>query len=1325
MKPSIKKAAVLICGLLSFAGASAQLDVNTDGVNAMNFASNLTGSGVTIVSAELVCPEGASGFFQNGETTNIGLSSGILLTTGTASDAAGPNTSGNNTTDWGAAGDPELAELVQPFPTFDACYLEFTFIPDGEEVEFTYVFASEEYNQYVCSNFNDVFAFFATGPGLDNINLALLPDSDIPVTINTVNNGTIGSNGNPDNCSEEDLGNSEFFVSNIGGSTIEYDGFTVPLSATVAVIPGEEYTFKLAIADVGDGTFDSGVFIASQSLTSEVCEVGGGELTAEPEAGLCNLGTGGSSTVSLSVNDAAGENSAFLMTDTAGAILATGEDGSFDLNGIIEGWEAASFVFWHLAYDGEISGLETGLNVHDISGVCFALSNPVQLGTYFAEAGDIFTNDPVSVCLDEQMGIDIISTDENLGFDQNTTWLVTDELLTILDVESTPPFVFAEAGTFLIWRAAYTGNVEGLQEGANVEDISATCFDLSNPIEISVEDCAPQGCQVEGGVISTASPLSFCKSDEGEPHLFEIDLEGASGENSLFIATWQNGNIFMTNESNTFDLSGLPGNGTCLFFHLSYDGEISGAEFGSSVHDIEGDCFDLSNGLEVEEYFANAGTISTTDNTELCAEDYPAVSVAVSDLGGANGQTAGWIVTDENLIITSVSGSSTFVFDQAGEFLIWRIAYVGEIDGIEIGGDAGEISGTCFDLSNSLSVTVEACEPTECIADGGVLTTSAETTFCDTEAPGVNIDVDVNAAAADQAVNWFITDEDGTILASDLEPPFFFAEAGAYLVWRLGYFGDITGTDPGDNASGISGDCFDLSSPLEFTAVQCHQPPGFNFCEGFETYYTGHPGNGSDGKLYHVFIDGDGAELTEIAGFSTADNHIALTKDNLIYAVRGSNIDIFDPLMGQYLQENIPIVNESGQSLGQFPAAVMDGNGDLWLARSADNTIYKVAFTEAGATAIPEHSGTQVNGGDLVFTKTAFSGEILWLANRTTNTLYNITQGGSINLPLTDLNGVSVTEDGKMLLANGATSDAGGLYIYDTETNDLNQLSVSGGPTAFFNGDLAGGCINIPYDPLQGECYATEVVEYIEGVNINGGFIAPERTDAQRALGAPERTDGLFFTTLGYGGSITLTFNGIVPNGEGNDLEIVETSFGTPGCTAYPEYADVYVSLDGESYLMAGTVCKGQPFIDISNASESLYYVNYVKIVNNNEMSGTFDGYDVDGVKALYNCEGIEDDATASIEQAEWHDRSGILTTHPNPSPGTSHVTFKVHDAGKTTLEVYDTSGRNVATVYSGDVEAELEYRFQFDGGRLPDGLYIYKLTTNTETVVRKFLISR
>lgn len=1323
MKP-ITTAAAALCAVFTLNDACAQLDVSLGGITAEAFAQNIVGEGVTIISAELVCPEGAAGFFSQGETTNIGLTEGILLTTGQAADAVGPNTSGSTSTNWGAPGDADLAALVAPFPTFDACYLEFTFIPDGESVSFTYVFASEEYNQYVCSAFNDVFAFFANGPELDNDNLALLPGTDIPVTINTVNNGAPGSNGNPDNCSEEDLGNSEFFVENIGGASIEYDGFTVPLSATLDVTPGATYTFKLAIADVGDGSFDSGVFIQSGSLISEACETEGGTLLIDPTEGLCNFGAGGSTVVEAEVEGAAGEFGLFLVTDTAGTILLTAESGPIDLADLPEGADTLNtYLLWHLSYDGEAEGAVPGADAGAITGDCYALSAPLALEKFAAAAGEISHEGPAEVCIEEDAGVQVNLTGETAG--TAFAWLITDADLNIIDNGSAPPFFFETAGDYLIWHLAYAGSIAGAEPGQNAGDITGTCFDLTGPVEVTAESCVPPPCEADGGIIATASPLSFCKSDEEADNTFVIDLEGASGEHSLYLATWANGNIFMTSEENVFDLAGVPGNGVCAFWHLSYSGEISGVAVGQNVNDIEGECFALSNPIETEEFFANAGIISAVLPEALCAEDLTPVSVQVSGTGGANGQTTGWIVTDTALVITALSASSSFVFDTPGTRLIWRIGFVGEIDGIATGANAADISGTCFDLSGPVEVTAEACAQQSCTADGGTLMYDGPSSFCVTDQVSVDIDAVSDTDAEGQDVTWLITDAAGSILETETAPPFIFGQAGNYQIYRLGSFGEVTGVMPSAHAEDISGDCFALSEPVSVTAATCQGGSPGVMCFEYSLYYTGYPENGAANKLYMAEIAGENVTMTEIPGFSEADNRIALTKESLIYAVRGSFIDIFDPISGIYLQENIPVVNEAGQSLAHFAAAATDSNDDLWLGRSADNTVYKVSFTDSSAVVAPQFTDVPVSGGDLALIPTDWSGDRVLLVNRTDSTLYDLSQGTETHLPLGAVHGMSAGPDGSLIFAEAGV--AGGLYQYMPETGELNLLAASGGPQTYFNGNLAGGCINTPYTPALGDCYATEIVNYTEGTTLNGGMIDAERTDPQNALGAPARTDALVFVTLGYGGSLTVAFDGVVWNGPGYDLEIVETSFNTTGCTAYPEYADVYVSADGETWLSAGTVCKSEPFADISDASEGLSYITHVKLVNNDALSTTHDAFDVDGIVALHNCPEEETSPLPPGEQAtaQWTGRSGVLEGYPNPTDGAARVEFKVPRSGRAVLEVFDTSGRSVAALFSGEAEAGKTYFRNFDGSRLPSGIYLYRLTTESASYSRKFMINR
>src|SRR5690606_15969665 len=78
----------------------------------------------------------------------------------------------------------------------NAAILEFDFVPNGDSLVFRYVFASDEYPSFTCSNYNDAFGFFISGPGITGpftnnaINIALIPGTNTPVAVNTVNSGS-------------------------------------------------------------------------------------------------------------------------------------------------------------------------------------------------------------------------------------------------------------------------------------------------------------------------------------------------------------------------------------------------------------------------------------------------------------------------------------------------------------------------------------------------------------------------------------------------------------------------------------------------------------------------------------------------------------------------------------------------------------------------------------------------------------------------------------------------------------------------------------------------------------------------------------------------------------------------------------------------------------------------------------------------------------------------------------------------------------------------------------------------------------------------------
>ena len=238
----------------SFFNSFGQLQVS-DTLNNNQLAELLVGSGVTINNVTVNCPSVAYGEFD-GTNSNIGLPKGIMLTTGDINLAVGPNSIGMGGLDNFAPSTAYLDGLAG-LNTFDACIFEFDVLPKGDTLRFPYVFGSEEYLEFVNIGFNDVFAFTIDGPNpaggnYINQNIALIPGTTTPVTIDNVNN----------------LLNAAYYFNNEipPGLTVEYDGFTVNLVAKVPVTPCQSYHLRLQIADAGDGIYDSGVFV--EKLTS-------------------------------------------------------------------------------------------------------------------------------------------------------------------------------------------------------------------------------------------------------------------------------------------------------------------------------------------------------------------------------------------------------------------------------------------------------------------------------------------------------------------------------------------------------------------------------------------------------------------------------------------------------------------------------------------------------------------------------------------------------------------------------------------------------------------------------------------------------------------------------------------------------------------------------------------------------------------------------------------------------------------------------------------------------------------------------------------------
>ncbi len=229
-------------------------------VNAVN---SFIGTGVTVSNVTYQGVPNSLATFTG--PSNMGISNGIIFGTGTSANVNN-NASYFHSDGAVCPGDPDL-QALSTNPVQDAAVLEFDFTAQADSITFEYVFSSEEYSDYVGSGFNDVFGFFVSGPGIAGTqNIAIIPGTALPVTINNVNNGysTAGTvpSGPCMNCAYYNDN------TNGAGATVCYDGLTVVLTARLGISICETYHIKLAVGNVGDGAFDSGVFLKANSFSS-------------------------------------------------------------------------------------------------------------------------------------------------------------------------------------------------------------------------------------------------------------------------------------------------------------------------------------------------------------------------------------------------------------------------------------------------------------------------------------------------------------------------------------------------------------------------------------------------------------------------------------------------------------------------------------------------------------------------------------------------------------------------------------------------------------------------------------------------------------------------------------------------------------------------------------------------------------------------------------------------------------------------------------------------------------------------------------------------
>lgn len=277
-----------IFALIVFVNTSySQMTVNS-GFTPLEYVQALVGPGITVSNVVMTNnSQNQIGIFD-GQNSNIGFNSGVVMAAGPVNGLVGNAATADAGQPGNGQGDMDLLAVAQsvlsnPSAPFinsvnDAISLEFDFIPSSNSASFNFVFSSDEYTAWINSSFNDVFAFFVSGPGIagpfsapaafpgGSQNVAVIPGTNTPITISTI--FPAGVPGEP----AAGL-NPQFYISNAGGATHTHNGFTVPIPVELSVECGETYHFRFAIGDCSDTYLNTAVFLEAGSFVSDAVDV--------------------------------------------------------------------------------------------------------------------------------------------------------------------------------------------------------------------------------------------------------------------------------------------------------------------------------------------------------------------------------------------------------------------------------------------------------------------------------------------------------------------------------------------------------------------------------------------------------------------------------------------------------------------------------------------------------------------------------------------------------------------------------------------------------------------------------------------------------------------------------------------------------------------------------------------------------------------------------------------------------------------------------------------------------------------------------------------
>lgn len=282
----------------------AELNYNTN-VSAMTVANTIFGSGVTVTGASLnVSTSGWNNSntvatYSNGHVAPgvLPSTSGVIFSTGNVREftqsSGDPNRDTDTTTNTSGTDNNSDFNAIAGARTYDGVWLNADFIPQDDWLTIRFVFASEEYPEYINSQYNDVVGVWVNG-------------SHVPIE---VGNGTMSVN-NVNTVNQENL-----VISNMNDAyNTEMDGFTLTLTLKMKVNPGVVNSIRLGIADTSDANYDSNLVIAADSAQTR--------LIAHTDE-ITYFATG-SGTIDVLANDDSQPGSTLTLTHVNGVAVTAG-----------------------------------------------------------------------------------------------------------------------------------------------------------------------------------------------------------------------------------------------------------------------------------------------------------------------------------------------------------------------------------------------------------------------------------------------------------------------------------------------------------------------------------------------------------------------------------------------------------------------------------------------------------------------------------------------------------------------------------------------------------------------------------------------------------------------------------------------------------------------------------------------------------------------------------------------------------------------------------------------------------------------------------------